>query len=125
MNIIITLPNHLIEAIKTGRKTVEVRTDIPKNFNPEINCVFVCQKGTLEVPLSFTVKKFTYHYSWIDIRENILDRVAVSSSFLYDYYQKREFIYAWWIDQVSVLNPTLCLKRHFAVERAPQRWVYA
>ena len=49
MNIVITLPNHLIEAIREGRKQYELRLSAPIHLNQSSDGFFVVEKGSSNV----------------------------------------------------------------------------
>lgn len=46
MDVIITLPTNLIQLIKDGKKTIELRKNRPLFFNPEEDVIYICKKGT-------------------------------------------------------------------------------
>lgn len=49
MNILITLPKHLIEKIMSGEKKYEIRKCLPKSMRLGEDGFFVVEKGTDEV----------------------------------------------------------------------------
>lgn len=49
MNVLITLPKHLLEKIVSGKKQFEMRKTLPRHMNIGEDGFFVVEKGTDEV----------------------------------------------------------------------------
>lgn len=124
MNIVITLPQTLIKAILEGDKAVEVRSIIPRFFEPENDRVFVVTKGTKKVTMDFQVTQF----------EKVIDKDACYRKYgakmgipyvwwkEYTRYKKR--IYLWHIGDVKKLIKPLLLDDDLGLTVAPQSFEY-
>lgn len=121
MNILITLPKHLIEKIISGEKKFEIRKCLPKNMKLGVDGFFVVEKGTNDIRCWCRVDEVreTYidHYSagWF------APRLCVSEEYI-EKYANSEKVYLWKIGKVNVLQD-LCRDSLF-VDKNPQQFTY-
>lgn len=121
MNILITLPKHLIEKIISGEKKFEMRKCLPKNMKLGEDGFFVVEKGTDEVRCWCRVDEVreTYidHYS----ARRFASRLCVPEEYIEKYANRRN-VYLWKIGKVIALE---CLKRDsLFVDKNPQQFAY-
>lgn len=122
MNILITLPKHLIEEIISGNKKYEMRKCLPKNMKIGEDGFFVVEKGTDEVRCWCRVDRC------IEVTMTALDAVqyagvlGVSPQFILDYAPVGTKVYLW---EIGKVNKTQDLCRGFLfVEKNPQQFAY-
>lgn len=124
MNVVITLPKHLIEAILWGEKSYEIRSSLPSHFDEKKDVVFVVQKSTRVIPLYFTIKTF-YGYSKLeDVNTILSERAAVSPSFIEKYRQGKRRIYAWVIGCACKVSCPTDLYTDLKIDKNPQSFIY-
>lgn len=58
MNIVITLPKEIIAEIIDERRWILVRRFVPNRFNIDEDVVLVVEKGTKNIPVLFSIKRF-------------------------------------------------------------------
>lgn len=124
MNVMITLPRHLIDAIYSGRKTFELRPSRPKYFSLLNDRVYVVEKGTKHVVMSFRCSCFT---SWFDadlLWEYCGGKLAVSKEFYQKYVNSKKALCLWSINDVCMYHPAIPMTLRFGVKHAPQSYVY-
>lgn len=121
MNILITLPKHLIDAIIDGRKQYEMRKILPKYLCVGRDGFFVVEKGTDNVRCWCRVDSIceTYidHYSasWF------VSRLCVDYEYI-ERYANGKKVYLWKIGKVMELSD---LNRNsLFVDRNPQQFAY-
>lgn len=124
MNIVITLPTDLIDAILSGKKSIEIRSKMPLNFETGKDVVYVCQKGFQRVPLFFTIKKFSiYKHDYIgDLA--LSERASVPVKWVSDYRDKHAVVYAWVIGYVCKLAYADEVWQHINIKHNPQCYSY-
>lgn len=124
MNIIITLPTELIDAILSRKKTIELRSKRPLNFNTGKDVVYVCQKGFQRVPLFFTVKNFVqYKHNFIG-NLSLSERASVQVKWVSDYRDNHAVVYAWEIGYVCLLAYSDEVWQHLNIKHNPQCYSY-
>lgn len=124
MDIIITLPGVLINRIINGAKKFEVRKTFPQYYIKGVNRVFVVQKKTTNVIISFTVE---YYKAYLDPKfawERHGHELGIPIEWLLDYAKKGCVLYLWHIDDVQVFEKPLQLEENFGIKRAPQSYCY-
>lgn len=121
MNILITLPSHLINCIISGEKSYEMRKVVPKHMKIGIDGFFVVEKGTDSIRCWCRVNNVlgTYidHYSagWFAAR------LCVSDDYVINYAGSKQ-VYMWKIGKVITFES---LKRDaLVVYRNPQQFAY-
>lgn len=125
MNVVITLPEHLIKAIMMGDKFFEIRTKKPLHFDEKKDVVFVVQKGTKMVPLYFTIKHF-YHYDYnsYSYNEYLAEKAAVSVEYINNYIKGKVCIYAWVIGCACKVDCPCYLYSELKINNNPQSFIY-
>lgn len=124
MNIVITLPADLIAAIKNGKKCFELRSILPRYFDPNKDVVFVCQKGAKEVPISFTIYKFYYYGKDSDCNYMLAERAGVPVEWVRDYMSKHGSLYAWVIGYIVNLHNPAQVWSDLDIKSNPQSFIY-
>lgn len=121
MNILITLPKHLIDKILSGEKELEMRKCLPKHMKIGEDGFFVVEKGTDDVRCWCRVDEVreTYidHYSagWF------ASRLCVTEEYI-EKYANSEKVYLWKIGKVVEFER---LNRNWLfVGRNPQQFAY-
>ena len=121
MNILITLPQNLLEKIISGKKEFEMRKRVPKHMRIGEDGFFVVEKGTDDVRCWCRVDEvkeaYIDHYSigWL------ASRLCVSEEYI-EKYANSEKVYLWKIGKVIALD---CLKRNsLIVDKNPQQFAY-
>lgn len=124
MNILITLPSYLIQAILDGRKHVEVRTKLPNKFNTDTDVVFVVEKGTHNVPIMFSIRQFVIFdskdHALIDAKKD----AAVSFKWLFEYTGKHKRICLWEIGRICEFYHPDLMALWLQIETNPQSFSY-
>lgn len=121
MNILITLPKHLIDAIIEGRKQFEMRKCIPLGLNIGNDGFFAVEKGTNNVRCWCRVDDIcgTYidHYSvsWF------ASRLCVDEEYIEKYANGKK-VYMWKIGKVMELSDLS--RNSLFVDRNPQQFAY-
>ena len=121
MNILITLPKHLIESIIRGEKLYEMRKCLPKNMKIGEDGFFAVEKGTSDVRCWCRVddvrETFIDHYSasWY------VSRLCVDEEYIRRYANDKK-VYLWKIGKVIELSD---LDRDsLFVDKNPQQFAY-
>ena len=124
MNVVITLPADLIAAIKDKKKCFEVRSKLPRNFDPQKDVVFVCQKGTNKVPIYFTILKFYTYTKHSDCNDYIAKKAAVPTQWIANYMENKDCIHAWVIGYVCELSSPVFVWHQLQIKHNPQSFIY-
>ncbi len=127
MNIIITLPKHLIDKIINGDKKFEMRKCLPKNIRIGEDGFFVVEKGTDDVRCWCRVDEFYETIidrnckGWSSNLKQLSKSLCVSEKFI-EKYAKEKKVYLWKIGKVIKIE---CLKRgSLIVDRNPVQFAY-
>lgn len=121
MNVLITLPKKLIDAIISGDKRYEMRKCIPKNMTLGEDGFFVVEKGTDIIRCWCRVDKITGTYVDNYSIDWFVSRLCVPADFIEKYASGR-IVYLWSISKVIVLKD-LCRDSLF-VDKNPQQFAY-
>lgn len=124
MNILITLPSYLIQAILDGRKHVEVRSKIPNKFNTDTDVVFVVEKGTHNVPIMFSIRRFVIYDSNDHALMDAKKEAAVSYKWLFEYCYNHQRICLWEIGRVCQFYHPDLIALWLKIETNPQSFSY-
>lgn len=124
MDVVITLPRHLIDAISDGRKKIEIRKAKPIDFSPTVNKIYVCEKGTGLVKICFTVNQFVRVWHTDDFWESYGKLLCIPKSWYDKYTENRKNIYAWVIKEVWCFKKPTGLYECLGVPYAPQSFTY-
>lgn len=121
MNILITLPKHLIDSIIRGEKLYEMRKCLPKQMKIGEDGFFAVEKGTSDVRCWCRIDDvrvtFIDHYSasWY------VSRLCVNEEYIERYAADRK-VYLWKIGKVMKLSD---LDRgSLFVDKNPQQFAY-
>lgn len=121
MNILITLPKHLLDKIISGEKKYEMRKCLPKNMKIGYDGFFVVEKGTDEVRCWCRVDKAigTYldHYS----ADWYVSRLCVPEDYVEKYANGKK-VYLWEIGKVVKLQDLI--RGSLFVDKNPQQFAY-
>lgn len=124
MNIVITLPHELAQAIYDGRKTIELRKNFPKDFDFKRNYIYICEKGTNAVTgfvECYDVKKTD---NIADILGNYSKEICVDKEWLTKYLEPNKTYYLWMLCLGLKFHKPYSLKKVFNVNKPPQSFAY-
>lgn len=121
MNVLITLPKKLIDAIISGDKRYEMRKCIPKNMTLGEDGFFVVEKGTDIIRCWCRVDKITGTYVDNFSIDWFVSRLCVPADYI-EKYASGKIVYLWSISKVIVLK-NLCRDSLF-VDKNPQQFAY-
>lgn len=124
MNIVITLPSELAHLIYEGTKTIEVRKNFPKLFDPINDVVYVCEKGTGKVTGMFTIDAKGVTNSPNMLWNNYAQSIAIDKKWLMKYAENAEKLYLWHIKNAEQFPEQYPLMSVFGIEKAPQSYAY-
>lgn len=124
MNIVITLPNSLCNAIIKGVKDVEVRKSFPKHFDCKKDLVYVIKKGTNDVVLAFSVRKFVKYEDTDLLWHDFSHTIGVPYVCFDKYANNCKCLYAWIIDRVFPFRPALNSINFLNIDHNHQYFVY-
>lgn len=121
MNILITLPRHLIDKIMSGRKQFEMRKCLPKHMEIGEDGFFVVEKGTDKVRCWCRVDNaYETEIKWCNLPLLSL-QLCVTEEYIRKYANGKK-VYLWKIGRVIVLES---LKREsLIVDKNPQQFAY-
>lgn len=124
MDIVITLPRPLIDKILSGEKTVEIRKNKPKKFNPELDYVFVIEKGTKLAVAWFKISWFEFGSASL---VNFLygEKIGVPEKWLKDYVKNdsSKDVWVWHILKGGLFCSPVCLTA-LGLKCSPQSYAY-
>lgn len=124
MNIVITLPEDLIKKIALGQKTVEVRKNYPKDFDPAIDSVYVVKKGTNDVVMRFQMYNFNHAYHVKFAWALYHSQMGIPYEWYRDYTMGHDKIYLWKISSVFCFFVPWQLKTLTNLTNNPQSFAY-
>ena len=124
MNVLITLPKHLIDAIVSGKKTFEMRSVKPHMMKCNEDGFFCVEKGTDNVrcwcQCDYTMK--------LDADEVCpscwTDRLMVDAEYLAKYCVNKRTVYMWHIAEVVEFEGGGIKRDELYVDRNPQLFAY-
>ena len=122
MNILITLPKHLIEKITSGEKKFEMRKTKPRHMKVGEDGFFVVEKGTDEVRCWCRVDEVS-EVVVSPQSSDILSRIlCVTPEYIINYAPEGSKVYLWGIGKVMKLQD-LC-RDSLIVDKNPQSFAY-
>jgi hypothetical protein len=121
MNILITLPKHLLEKIISGEKQFEMRKCLPRHMKIGEDGFFVVEKGTNEVKCWCRVDKVIRYDVGVNFAGLHAQDLCVSREYIARYANGRE-VYLWKIGKIIKLED-LCRDSLF-VDKNPQQFAY-
>lgn len=123
MNILITLPKHLLEKIISGEKTYEMRKCLSKNMRIGEDGFFVVEKGTDKVRCWCRVDSVINTGMNVYVAERFSKDLCVTPQFILDYAPIGKDVWLWQIGKVVELKD-LC-RNSLCVYKNPQQLAYA
>lgn len=124
MNIIITLPSNLIQLIKEGKKTVELRKRYPLFFHMNEDVLYICEKGTACVVGYMKIDAVVATQNKYGILTEWEKEIAVPHEWIENYIKDAKILYGYFIRYYREFEKPLPLKEQFKVSKAPQSFVY-
>ena len=124
MNIVITLPKELIQAIIEGRKTVELRKVKPRLMKLGEDGFFCVEKGTQFIRCWCRVDDIDYLFGENIKHSELATRAAVSEEFIMEYAKYGKLMYQWHIGKVIVIEEDSLVISSLFVDRNPQQFAY-
>ena len=121
MNILITLPKHLIEHIIKGDKKFELRRSIPKDLIIGRDGFFAVEKGTCNVRCWCRVDSIDEANIDYISSSLFVSRLCVDESFIRRYAKDKK-IYLWKIGKVIELSDLT--RDSLCVDKNPQQFAY-
>lgn len=122
MNVLITLPKHLIAKIISGDKRYEMRKCLPKNMIIGKDGFFAVEKGTDEVRCWCRVDRCIEVIMTAIAAVQYAGVLGVSPQFILDYAPVGTKVYLWEIGKVNKTQD-LCRGSLF-VDKNPQQFAY-
>lgn len=121
MNVLITLPKHLIDCIIRGEKTYEMRKTLPKLMELGRDGFFAVEKGTSNVRCWCRIDSF--YYTRIDYytRPLYVSRLCVNEEYIKRYAGDKK-VYVWKIGKVIEVSDLD--RSSLFVDRNPQQFAY-
>lgn len=125
MDIAITLPKTLWEKIVSGEKQIELRKNFPKDFNVNVDKVYVCLKGTEFIAGFFKVLSFAPMLAeCVCAYHDIPPKIAVPIKWIDNYVKNSSWVYLWYIDYVVPFAGNGCYRSLYNLKKNPQSFVY-
>lgn len=124
MNVIITLPINLIQLIKDGKKTIELRKNKPLFFNPKDDVIYICQKGTAEIVGYMKIDAVKSTRNKYGILTGWAKDIAVPVKWIENYIRNAKDLYDYFIGSYTEFDKPFSLRKYLAIKRAPQSFVY-
>lgn len=124
MNVVITLPKNLINAILDGKKNLEMRKSVPRLLRKGEDGFFVVEKGTKIVRCWCRVEYTIDLRSTVKPINLIVQHLAVSQKFFDAYCSGAKNIFLWRIGKVKSFEDGAVTLEDLAVDRAPQSFAY-
>lgn len=122
MNILITLPKHLIDKLISGEKEFEMRKCLPKNMKLGEDGFFAVEKGTDEVRCWCRVDRCIEVTMTAIAAIQYAGLLGVSPAFVLNYAPVGTKVYMWEIGKVKLLQD-LC-RNSLHVDKNPQQFAY-
>lgn len=123
-NLVITLPQHLIVAILTGKKLYEVRKRAPKDIIPGRTKVYMVQKGTKLVRGCFMLGGVLSIVDAGAAWNQYGSKLAISKEWFIDYAAGSDVLKFWIVQDVHHFIIPYSLDVDFRISRNPQSYVY-
>lgn len=122
MNILITLPKHLLDKILSGEKKFEMRKCLPKNMKLGEDGFFVVEKGTNEVRCWCRVDSVieTNMNEWLS--EYYSKDLCVTPQFILNYAPVGTKVFLWEVSKVVKLQDLF--RDSLCVDKNPQQFAY-
>ena len=124
MNVLITLPKNLIDAILSGKKKFELRSVRPKFMKLGEDGFFCVEKGTYNVRCWCRCENISEVYVRcisFPLWEKLL---AESRQWIQNYVENKEKVYIWHIAEVVKFEEGRFGRNDLFVDRNPQKFTY-
>lgn len=122
MDVLITLPKHLIEKILSGEKTIEMRKNFPKKLEVGYDGFFVVEKGTKSVRCWCRISKTAKHIMMPVLICKYQPKICVSKEYILKYAPPPKFAHFWVIAEVVELSGIT--RDKLGVNKNPQSYAY-
>lgn len=121
MNILVTLPKHLLEKIMSGEKTIEMRKCLPRLMRIGEDGFYIVEKGTNNVRCWCRVDDVYEVIINHNVAMGYASRLCVSTAYIEKYANGKK-VYLWRIGKVITFDS---LKREtLLVDKNPQQFAY-
>lgn len=124
MNVLITLPSWLIKEIIENRKWYELRSGMPLKYNPFHNRIFVVEKGTNQIRLSFRPTYFIQVKSRSKAWHDFGDFLGISKDFYLKYTESKKNLFLWPITFLEVYKDGNLTTTALGIKHNPQAFCY-
>ena len=124
MDIVITLPKNLWQAICSGKKEYECRKRIPRNFMRACDKCWVVLKGTTDVVGWFTISEFLTCVDVEEIAKDYLDKLCIDREWFDAYAKHDDVLSLWKIGEVFELTYSQDRYQMLNVTSNPQSYAY-
>lgn len=122
MDVLITLPKHLIEKILSGEKTIEMRKNFPKKLEVGHDGFYVIEKGTNNVRCWCRISDTAEHIMLPVILSKYQPKICVSKEYILKYAPPPKHVHFWFISEViefSGIN-----RDKLGIHKNPQSYAY-
>ena len=124
MNVVITLPKNLIDAILEGKKLFELRKSMPRLLRKGEDGFFVVEKGTKCIRCWCRVDEIQIVSGLFSLTKETCEMLAVSKEYVDTYRSNARFIYLWRIGKVKRFEDGAVTLEDLVVNRTPQSFAY-
>lgn len=124
MNIVITLPHTSWVNIASGKKCVEIRKIIPRNFVKRHDRCYVVIKDTDILAGYFTIDGFTKFESKFYPTKVLANAAAIPISWLKQYIANTTHFYGWFIGRVVEYKSWQIATDVLHIKHNPQAYTY-
>lgn len=124
MNVAITLPKKLTDAILNGEKLFEMRKVMPRHLRIGEDGFFVVDKGTRNVRCWCRVDEIQTISTAFSVTRDIRKKLAVSRQYVDKYRSGAKFIYLWRIGKVIRFEDSKVTLKDLVIDRTPQSFAY-
>lgn len=122
MNVLITLPKHLLEKIMSGEKQFEMRKNLPRHMRIGEDGFFVVEKGTDKVRCWCRVDEAREVVMTEQLAIEYSRILGVTPDYIINYAPVSTKVYMWGIGKVKKLQ-NLC-RNSLIVDKNPQSFAY-
>lgn len=124
MNVLITLPSGLIKEISEYRKWYEIRPCIPLKYDPFHDRIFVVEKRSNQIRLSFRSFAFFEIENRSKTWREFGNFLGVSAQFYFKYTKSKKKLYLWPITHLKVYDDGCLTTTEIGIRHNPQSFCY-